>query len=149
MNEDEMLNKDELLKDQLQTMIRKAHRSLAAAKRQIEEGDYDFASSRAYYAAFYAMEAILLTKKLVFSKHGGVIGAFNQHFIRTGIFPKEFSKLITHLFRERQIGDYEFDLAAIGEDEAREDLGISQSIIECIIIYLTKEEFMSLTNKNW
>jgi uncharacterized protein (UPF0332 family) len=147
-NEDELLNEDKLLNDQLQAMIKKAQRSLAAAKRQIEEGDYDFASSRAYYAAFYAMEAILLTKKLVFSKHGGVIGAFNQHFIRTAIFPREFSKLITHIFRERQIGDYEFDLAAIGEDEAREDLGISQRIIECIVIYLIKEGFMEPTNKN-
>ncbi len=51
------MSQDKLLKDQLRTMISKARRSLAAAKRQIEDGDYDFASSRAYYAAFYAIEA--------------------------------------------------------------------------------------------
>jgi uncharacterized protein (UPF0332 family) len=147
LKEDELLDEDELLKDQLQTIIKKAQRSLAAAKRQIKESDYDFASWRAYYAVFYAMEAVLLTKKLVFSKHGAVIGAFNQHFIRAGIFPREFSKLIIHLFRERQIGDYEFDLAAIGEDEAREDLWISQRIIECIITYLIKEGFMARGEK--
>ena len=45
------MSQDKLLKDQLRTMISKARRSLAAAKRQIEDGDYDFASSRAYYAA--------------------------------------------------------------------------------------------------
>ncbi|MDQ1316477.1 MAG: hypothetical protein QG588_124 [Candidatus Poribacteria bacterium] len=149
MNEGDCpVNKDDILKDQLQTMIRKAQRSLAAAKRQIEEGDYDFASSRAYYAAFYAMEAVLLTQKLVFSKHSGVISAFNQHFIKAAIFPKEFSKLIAHLFRERQIGDYEFDLTAIGEDEAREDFEISQRIVEYITTYLIKEGLMEPANKN-
>lgn len=91
------VNKDELLKDQLQTMIKKAQRSLAAAKRQIEEGDYDFASSRAYYAAFYVMEAILLTKELVFSKHSGVIGAFNQYFIKAAIFPKVWAAPLTDI----------------------------------------------------
>ena len=101
------MNEHKQLSDQLQLMIGKAFRSIAAAHRNIEEGDYDFASSRAYYAAFYAMEAVLLTKGLAYSKHAGVISAFNQHFIKTDIFPKEFSKLITRLFRERQTGDYD------------------------------------------
>jgi uncharacterized protein (UPF0332 family) len=135
------MNNDELLRDQLKTMIEKANRSVASAKRQIEDGDYDFASSRAYYAAFYAMEAILLTKHFVFSKHSAVISAFNQHFIKTSIFSKEFSKLITRLFRERQIGDYEFDLS-IGEEEAKEDLKIAERITSAIINYLIKEGYI-------
>jgi len=35
------MNKNKILMEQLETMIRKAERSLASAKRQIEEGDYD------------------------------------------------------------------------------------------------------------
>ena len=88
------MSQDKLLKDQLRTMINKARRSLSAARRQVEDGDYDFASSRAYYAAFYAIEAVLLTKNLVLSKHSGVISDFNRHFLKPAIFPKEFSKLI-------------------------------------------------------
>ena len=34
-------------------MTDKAFRSIAAAHRNIKEEDYDFASSRAYYAVFY------------------------------------------------------------------------------------------------
>ena len=75
-------------------MVKKARRSIAAANRHLQDGDHDFASSRAYYAAFYSMEAILLTIDLVFSKHSAVISAFNMHFLKTRIFPKEFSKLI-------------------------------------------------------
>ena len=72
------MNNHKQLREQLQLMIGKVFRSIAAAHRNIEEGDYDFASSRAYYAAFYAMEAVLLTKELSYSKHAGVISAFNQ-----------------------------------------------------------------------
>lgn len=133
------MSRDKLLKEQLQTMMQKARRSVAASKRHIEDGDYDFASSRAYYASFYAIEAVLLTKGLVFSKHSGVISAFNKHFIKPAIFPREFSKLITRLFRERQIGDYEFDLS-IGEEEAIEDVEGAERIVDSIAAYLMEEE---------
>ncbi len=92
---------------------------LQAIREQLGDHLYDFASSRAYYAAFYAMQAILLTKDLSFSKHSGVIAAFNRQFIKTGVFPKEFSKLISRLFRERQTGDYEFDLITENEKGER------------------------------
>lgn len=136
------MSKDELLKEQLKKMLLKARRSIASAERQIKESDYDFASSRTYYAVFYAMEAILLSKNLVLSKHSGVIGAFNQHFIKTAIFPKEFSKQITRLFRDRQIGDYEFELN-IEKDEAEEDSQIAKEIVEAIAKYLSKGGYIS------
>jgi uncharacterized protein (UPF0332 family) len=136
------MDEREELKEQLQWMIQKASRSLSAAKRHIRDGDYDFASSRAYYAAYYAVEAVLLTKHLAFSKHSAAIGAFNRQFVKTGIFPKDFSKLISRLFRERQTGDYEFDLS-IEENDAREDIQIAESILEAIITYLTQEGFIS------
>jgi len=122
-------------------MLQKALRSVVAAERHVEAGDYDFASSRAYYAAFYAMEAILLTRNLSFSKHSGVIAAFNQHFIKTGVFPKEFSKLVSRLFRERQIGDYDFDLS-IEDGEARQDVQIAERVLQAITTYLVREGFL-------
>ena len=140
------MTKDKLLKDQLQTMVQKANRSIAAAKRLIDQGDYDFASSRAYYATFYGIEAILLTENLVFSKHSAVIGAFSQHFVKTAIFPKEFTKLISRLFRQRQLGDYEFELS-IGKDEALEDLGYAERIVQAIESYLIREGFIEPSNK--
>lgn len=68
------------LNRQLEEMMRKANRALAAGQLHIKTGDYDFASSKAYYAAFYSMEAALLKQGLVFSKHSGVISGFAQHF---------------------------------------------------------------------
>jgi uncharacterized protein (UPF0332 family) len=49
-----------------------------------------------------------------------VIVEFNQLFIKSGIFPKEFSKITSRLFRERQLADYDFD-ADISEEESKID----------------------------
>lgn len=113
----------------------KAKRSLEAARRHIENGDYDFASSRAYYAAFYAIESLLLANSLSFSKHSGVIAAFNQHFIKTGVFPKEFSTYIARLFRQRQIGEYEVELI-IDRNDALDDAQIAEKVVAAIAAYL-------------
>ena len=128
------------LNQQLVMMLRKANRAALSAQRQLESGDYDFASSRAYYAVFYGLEAMLLLKGLSFSRHSGVISAFNQHFVKPGIFPKEFSGMITRLFRERQMADYEFDLS-IGESDAQQDLAACLDILKAIKTHLIQEGF--------
>jgi uncharacterized protein (UPF0332 family) len=129
------------LNQQLTLMMSKAMRSLASAQQQWNSGDYDFASSRAYYAMFYCLEAILLTEGLTFAKHSGVIGAFNRHFVKPGHFPKTFSGLLARLFRERQMADYEFDLS-IGAEDARKDIESSQTILQAIKTYLTQQGFL-------
>ncbi|NJN94840.1 MAG: HEPN domain-containing protein [Anaerolineales bacterium] len=125
----------------LELMIQKASRSLAAASQLVVTGDYDFASSRAYYAAFYAMQAALLTKNLTPAKHAGAIRAFSQHFIKTGVFPTEFNQSISRLFRNRQTGDYALGLS-INEDKARQDIQTAESVVEAILTYLKEERFL-------
>ena len=123
------------LKRNLQAMIQKSHRALNAATNHYKTADYDFASSKAYYAVFYMMEAVLITEELSFSKHSAVISAFNRHFVKGGIFPKEFSKKIARLFKQRQIGDYEFELT-ISKKEAREDIEDAAEITKAVEKYL-------------
>jgi uncharacterized protein (UPF0332 family) len=103
------MSSDPALREQLRNMLSKARRSLKAAQAHLTEADFDFAASRAYYAAFYAMEAALLTKGVTCSTHGGVLTTFSERFIKTGVLPCDFGAKAARLFRERQIGDYEFD----------------------------------------
>ena len=49
--------------------------------------------------------------------------------------------MITRLFRERQLGDYEFDLS-IGEDEAKEDIQSAERIVDAIANYLIEQGFI-------
>lgn len=69
---------------EVKKLIQKSKRSLKAAENLFRDKDYDFAVSRAYYAMFYAAEALLLTKNLSFSKHSGVISGFWEHFVKKG-----------------------------------------------------------------
>ena len=50
-------------------LLEKADQSIGAAEALRREGYFDFAASRAYYAMFYAVEALHLSKGFSFSKH--------------------------------------------------------------------------------
>ncbi len=52
------------MKPEQQALIKKAKRSLNAAKTLAEDEDYDFSVSRAYYAMLYVAQALLLSKEL-------------------------------------------------------------------------------------
>jgi uncharacterized protein (UPF0332 family) len=92
--------------EEIQRLIVKAERSLAAVRRLIDSNDYDFAASRAYYTMFYAAEAILLSKNLSFSSHSALISALFKHFVKTGLMQKELHKSLHEAFKLRQEGDY-------------------------------------------
>ena len=94
--------------NEIKQLIARARRYTKSAQLLIEDEDYESAVSRMYYAMFYCVEALLLTKKLSFSSHKAVIAAFGQHFVKTGLFPKAMSKTLTKAFEMRQFSDYEY-----------------------------------------
>ena len=126
---------------QIQQMVLKSQRSLKAARQHLQDKDFDFTASRAYYVVFYLMEAVLLVKELSGSTHSGIIRLFNEHFIKTDVFPKEFGKLISRLFRERQIGDYSF-VEEISEEVAQEDVRLAEEFSQTIGEYLKQNELL-------
>lgn len=125
------------LKEQLKRMIQKSQKTLKAAKDLFEHNYFDSASSRAYYAVFYILEALLLTKNLSFSKHSAVISAFSKYFIKEGIFPTDFAKKINALRKDREIGDYDY-ISSINKEKAKEDIHNAEQIIKGIETYLIK-----------
>ena len=125
------------LKAQISAMMHKAARSIEAARALLKGGNADFSSSRSYYAVFYAIQALLLTRGLVYSKHAGVISGFSEHFIRPGDFPREYAKYISRLFRERHAGDYDF-AHAITQEDAAEDLRIAIEMLASIEEHLSE-----------
>lgn len=79
-------------KQEIFAYLERAEQSILAANELFSRGFYDFAASRAYYAAFYAATAILLNERLEFSKHSGVIAAIHQRFVKTGKLSREHGK---------------------------------------------------------
>jgi len=86
--------------------LERAEQSIQAARDLAGKGYYDFATSRAYYAAFYGATAILLNEGLDFSKHSGVIASIHQRFVKTGKLSKKHGKDLNWLFEIRSVGDY-------------------------------------------
>jgi uncharacterized protein (UPF0332 family) len=120
---------------QIQSLIEKARRYLRSAELLIQDGDYDSAVSRSYYAMFYSAEAALLKKEMTFSSHKAVISAFGQYFVKTGIFDKKMGRDLNIIFGERQLGDYESNFS-ISEDNARHTLETAQGFVDRIAAWL-------------
>jgi uncharacterized protein (UPF0332 family) len=102
---------------------------LEAAQSVVENGFFDDASSRAYYAAFHAASAALAGRGLFFSSHGQVMGAFNREFVKTGLCPVEAFQKIRRLFEHRQVGDYSATVS-IDRATAERDIADAQWILE-------------------
>ena len=83
-----------------------ANEALRDAELLLEASRYRAAANRLYYAAFYAAIAVLLSRRLEYSKHSAVIAFFDREFIRTGILPREYSRTLHRAFSERQQDDY-------------------------------------------
>ncbi len=99
--------------------LEKAERAINAAERLMETGHAEFAAGRAYYAMFYAAEALLSEKGLRFRKHGGVHRAFGEHFVKTGDLDPKYHQWLLAAFDKRIIGDYDVGVMP-SDEESRE-----------------------------
>jgi len=126
--------------NEIKNLLARSERYIKSAKLLIQDKDYESAVSRAYYAMFYAVEALLLTKEMSFSSHKAVISAFGEQFVKTGIFKKDFSKALTRAFEKRQIGDYEFTFT-VTEKEANEIVKEAEYFISSVVKYLTEQGY--------
>jgi len=92
--------------DEIAANLQRAEASIQAAKELTTKGYYDFVASRAYYAAFYAATALLLSEELEFGKHSGVIASIHQRFVKTGKLDTKSGRDLNWLFELRGVGDY-------------------------------------------
>ena len=124
------------MKDDTLALLEKASRAIEAAETLLNSGYPEFATGRAYYAMFYVAEALLNEKGLQFSKHGGVHGAFGEHFIKTGLLDPKFHRWLLDAFDQRIEGDYGVEVVVIPQDvhemlsQAREFLQAAQYLLD-------------------
>lgn len=95
--------------------------------------------NRSYYAMFYAVLALLLRKGKSYTKHSGVIAAFDSLFVRTGLLPKPLSADLHRLFELRQEHDYKI-IDEPDPEEAREAIDTAKRFIAAIERFLAENE---------
>ena len=95
----------------------KAVETLDDARVLVEHGRLDSAVNRIYYAVFYIVSALLLTRRLSSSKHSGVKSMFIQNFVKTKAVSMEDGGFYSSIFEFRQKADYadyvKFDLETV------------------------------------
>jgi len=92
--------------DLIKHRLKRADETLGDAKILFDNSKLFSAVNRIYYAMFYAVNGLLLTKGLSSSKHSGVLALFNKEFINKGIVEKDIGRFYNEIFEFRQKGDY-------------------------------------------
>ncbi len=121
--------------------LENAREMLEAAQLMLNNDFYTSAINRAYYAIFYAANALLVTKGLNQSKHSGVISAFRQHFVKTGIFEAQFSDSYGRVMGNRHSSDYELN-SAISKQDAEKDMGDARQFVDLVTDWLERGDWL-------
>lgn len=118
---------------------KKAADTLKDAKTMFNSVSLFTTVNRIYYAIFYEVSALLLTKDLSSSKHSGVRALFNREFVKSGIIKEEYADFYNRMFTSRQEGDYgdfiEFEKEKVQQwlNEAEDFINEIEKIISKII----------------
>ena len=84
-----------------------AYKTYQAARVLSQNGFWNSAVNRLYYAVFYAVNALLVSREIYTNSHGGIRTQFSKNFIKTKKLDKKYGKLLVQLYDWRQKGDYE------------------------------------------
>lgn len=123
--------------EDLDALVDKGRRSLVAARRDFQAGDYDLAVSRGYYAMFHLAVAALKTRGGEYRRHAAVIAAFRDKFVAEGQFPPDLHVALGRAFNERTISDYRYE-QRVTEATARRVLDDASRFVEVVEAYLRR-----------
>jgi len=86
-------------------------------------------------AMFYALMALLATRRLGTSKHSGALSLFDREFVKAGVFPRELSRSLHLAFDRRQTHDYG-EMVSISQQIAEETLADAKTFVAAIESHL-------------
>jgi len=132
---------DETTRREVTLYIENANESLSVAQLNLDNDFYAASINRAYYAIFYAANALLATKKLAGNKHSGVLSAFRQHFIKTGLLSTELSEIYGQVMEDRHEGDYEI-ITATSKEDAEIDVLQAHQFVDAVSTWLRRENWL-------
>ena len=115
--------------------IQEAKNSLKVAEHCLKEDLYKDSINRSYYAAFYAIKAVLALGTIDFKRHKDVVAYFNKEYVATNVFPRELGKRLGMLKQLREKSDYD-DFSIASRDQAEGQYHTAKYTIEKVEEYL-------------
>jgi uncharacterized protein (UPF0332 family) len=115
--------------------IEQSRECLSDAVDDVEKGSYKSAANRSYYCIFHAMRAVLAIDGFDSKKHSGIISAFQQRYVKTGIFPAQFSRMIDGAFDTRGDSDY-LDFYIISKETVIRQVENARTFLDAVEAYI-------------
>lgn len=95
------------------------------------QGYYNTAVNRLYYACYYAAVALLIKNGINPNTHSGVKQMLGMHFVATGRMSRELGRCFSLLFERRHSSDYD-DFAYSSEEEVDELYPKAKAFIDAV-----------------
>lgn len=111
---------------------------LNSAKKNLDIDELKTANNRAYYSVFHAMRAVIALDEQDFKKHSGVISYFREHYIKTKIFDRQCSDIVSSSSLIRNKSDYD-DFYIASRHETQEQVENAQIFFNKIQAYLEQQ----------
>jgi uncharacterized protein (UPF0332 family) len=97
------------LKKEVQRLLEKADHALEVAESLLKQGFPQDASSKIYYAMFYAAQALLRSQNIDVLKHSAVESALGYHFAKAGKIEPKYHRMLINARKVREIVDYDIE----------------------------------------
>jgi uncharacterized protein (UPF0332 family) len=108
--------------DEVRKYLEKAGHALRVAEDLVRIGHVSDATSKVYYAMFYAVQALLRSEGITVIKHSTVESSFGHYFVKPGRIDPKYHKMLIRARLTREVADYDI------QDEV--DARAAQSRIE-------------------
>jgi uncharacterized protein len=119
--------------------MERARETLKEAHLLLQAGHLNAYVNRLYYACFYAVSALLVTRGISTSRHGQLRSLLHRDFVKTGVIPTELGRHFDRLFSNRQEGDYA-DFVVFQAEEVRPWLDETKTFVDYIEGLITRLE---------
>lgn len=117
--------------------LSQAEDSIKVAQMSYDNALFKDSINRSYYAAFYAIKAVLALEEIDFKRHKDAIGYFNKTYVATEKFSKELGRRIGMLKQLREKSDYD-DFYIASKEKAEEQYETAELVIDVVKEYLAK-----------
>lgn len=122
-----------------------AAEELALADEEIRAADQLLATSlprialtRAYFACFHAVRALLHARDLEPRTHRGTLHLFSLHYVKPGRFAPAAGRLLARLQKYREEADYG-ESFVVDEAGAREEIAAARAFVDDLRVAVASE----------
>ncbi|MCD4670746.1 MAG: HEPN domain-containing protein [Actinomycetia bacterium] len=125
------------IKDLIVYRLEKSKQDFESAEILLDKGKHAQSLNRSYYTVFHAVRALLALDKFDSKKHSGIVSYFIKNYIATGIFKKEYSKIILRAEKFRSRSDY-MDFYEVSKEDAEGQLKDAKVFLKILEKYILK-----------